>query len=250
MRFISGFFQRIPPVTKNLAGICFVVWAAMALVPGIDRALTRWCAMYYFTSPGYMPFQLITYLFMHGSFTHLFFNMFALLMFGGIVERTLGSQRFLFYYLACGVGAGLIQEGVSAIFIHKYTAMFPPETAEEIITRGWSLMQQHMTFTDPTAHVLNALVNTPLVGASGAVYGVLLAFGMLFPNQPIFIWFIPVPVKAKWLVVGYVVMELAYGLGGVADNVAHFAHLGGMLVGLVMILYWKKKGTFNGHWMV
>ncbi|MDE6498724.1 MAG: rhomboid family intramembrane serine protease [Muribaculaceae bacterium] len=250
MSFFSGFIQRIPPVTKNLAGICLLVWVSMAFVPGIDRALTRWCAMYYFSSPGYMPFQLITYMFLHGGFTHLFFNMFALLMFGGIVERTLGSQRFLFYYLACGVGAGLIQEGIAAIFIHKYSAMLPPEAVGQIIDRGWSLMQHGMIFTDPTAQVLNSLVNTPLVGASGAIYGILLAFGMLFPNQPIYIMFIPVPVKAKWLVVGYGVIELAYGLGGVADNVAHFAHLGGMVVGLAMIIYWKKKGTFNGHWFV
>lgn len=248
MSYLSGFLQRIPPVTKNLAGICILVWALMALVPGIDRALTRWCAMYYFSSPGYMPFQLVTYLFLHGGFTHLFFNMFALVMFGGVIERALGSQRFLFYYLACGIGAGLIQEGVAAVFVHKYSAMFAPYETEQIINQGWHLLQQHMTYTDPTAAVLNSLVNTPLVGASGAIYGVLLAFGMLFPNQPVYIWFIPVPVKAKWLVLGYGVLELAYGLGGVADNVAHFAHLGGMLIGFVMILYWKKKGTFNGHW--
>lgn len=245
---LSGFLQRIPPVTRNIAGICTLVWVLMELVPGINHALTRWCAMYCFSSPGYMPFQLVTYLFLHGSFTHLFFNMFALLMFGGIIERALGSQRFLFYYLACGVGAGLIQTGVSAIFVDRYEAMLPPAVAHDVIEQGWGLLQRNLTFSDPTAAVLNALVNTPLVGASGAIYGVLLAFGMLFPNQPVYIWFIPVPVKAKWLVVGYAVLELSLGIGGVADNVAHFAHLGGMLVGLVMILYWKKKGTFNGHW--
>ena len=248
MGFLDGFIQRMPPVTKNLAGVCILVWAVMALVPGIDHAVTRWCAMYYFSSPGYMPFQLVTYLFLHGGFTHLFFNMFALVMFGGIVERALGSQRFLFYYFACGIGAGLIQEGISAIVIHKYAAMLPPSAVDQICTQGWHLMQQGMTYSDPTAAILNALVNTPLVGASGAIYGVLLAFGMLFPNQPIYIMFIPVPIKAKWVVVGYAALELLYGIGGVADNVAHFAHLGGMLIGLVMILYWKKKGTFNGHW--
>lgn len=248
MNFLSDFFKRLPPVTKNIAGLCFFVWVLMALIPGIDRALTRYCAMYYFSSPGYQPFQLVTYMFLHGGFTHLFFNMFALLMFGGIIERALGSQRFLLYYMACGIGAGLIQEGVSAIFVSRYEAMLPPMAAQQVIEQGWNLFQNGMTFSDPTAATLNALVNTPLVGASGAIYGVLLAFGMLFPNQPVYIWFIPIPVKAKWLVVGYGVLELAYGLGGVADNVAHFAHLGGMLIGLVMILYWKKKGTFNGHW--
>ena len=194
------------------------------------------------------PWQYITHMFMHGSFPHLFFNMFALLMFGGVIERALGSYRFLFYYLACGIGAGLIQEGVSAVFVYKYASMLPADAYAEICRTGWTLMHQGLTFADPTSATLNALVNTPLVGASGAIYGILLAFGMLFPNQPVYIWFIPVPVKAKWLVVGYVVLELFYGLGGIADNVAHFAHLGGMLVGFIMILYWKKKGTFNGHW--
>ncbi|MDE6541188.1 MAG: rhomboid family intramembrane serine protease [Muribaculaceae bacterium] len=248
MSYFSGFVQRIPPVTKNLAGICIVVWLAMALVPQLDRAVTRWCAMYYFSSPGYMPFQLVTYLFLHGGFTHMFFNMFALVMFGSVIERALGSERFLVYFMACGIGAGLIQEAVSAVFVHKYMAMFPPQAADYIIDQGWTLMQQGRIYTDVTAATLNALVNTPLVGASGAIFGVLLAFGMLFPNQPIYMWFIPVPIKAKWFVAGYGLLELSLGLGGVADNVAHFAHLGGMLIGLVMILYWKKKGTFNGRW--
>lgn len=248
MSFFSGFIQRLPPVTKNLAGVCILVWAVMALFPGVDRALTRWCAMYYFSSPGYEPMQLFSYMFLHSGFTHLFFNMFALLMFGGVIERALGSYRFLFYYLACGIGAGLIQEGVSAVFVYKYASMLPADAYAEICRTGWTLMHKGLTFADPTSATLNVLVNTPLVGASGAIYGILLAFGMLFPNQPVYIWFIPVPVKAKWLVVGYVVLELFYGLGGIADNVAHFAHLGGMLVGFIMILYWKKKGTFNGHW--
>lgn len=245
---ISGFFKRIPPVTKNIACVCVLLWLAMALAPSLDSALTRLCAMRYFSSPGYKPFQLLTYLFLHANFSHLFFNMFALLMFGGIIERALGSQRFLFYYLACGIGAGIIQEGVSTIFVHKYMSMFAPGVADDIIVEGWRALQQHMNFTDPTAATLNSLVNAPLVGASGSIYGVLLAFGMLFPNQPVYLMFIPVPIKAKWLVVGYGVLELFYGLGGVADNVAHFAHLGGMLVGIIMILYWKKKGTFNGRW--
>lgn len=100
MSFFSGFIQRLPPVTKNLAGVCILVWAVMALFPGVDRALTRWCAMYFFSSPGYEPMQLFSYMFLHSGFTHLFFNMFALLMFGGVIERALGSYRFLFYYLA------------------------------------------------------------------------------------------------------------------------------------------------------
>lgn len=248
MNFLSDFFKRLPPVTKNIAGLCFFVWALMALIPGIDRALTRYCAMYYFSSPGYQPFQLVTYMFLHGGFTHLFFNMFALVMFGMTIERAMGSARFLFYYISVGIGAALIQMGVFAIYIYHLESLFDAETVREIITRGWDLIQNGYNFTDPDASKLNAFVNTPMVGASGAIYGVLLAFGFLFPNVPIYIFFIPVPIKAKWLVIGYFVIELLYGFGGLADGVAHFAHIGGMIFGFLLLLYWKRKGVFNNRW--
>lgn len=244
----SSIIGRIPPVTKNLLAINILIWAIMALLPKVGHALDAQLALYYIESPAFKPFQLITYMFLHSGFTHLFFNMFALWMFGSVIERALGSKRFLIYYLSCGFGAALIQEGVFAIMIAKYHSIFTPEEFELIVKRGLNLIQTGYNYTDPSAGALNALVNGQVVGASGAIYGVLLAFGMLFPNQPIYLMFIPIPIKAKWMVLGYGVLELFLGISGAASNVAHWAHLGGMLIGVFMILYWKKRGDLNNRW--
>ena len=244
----SSIIQRMPPVTKNLVIINIIVWAFMALVPSAETSLNNYLALHYFSSPLFNPLQIFSYMFLHANFGHLFFNMFALVMFGITIEMALGSKRFLLYYISCGIGAALIQEGVFAIMIQKYYDFFTPGQIEEIITRGARLISQGYNFTDPDAGALNALVNTPTVGASGAIYGVLLAFGMLFPNQPIYFMFLPIPIKAKWLVLGYGVLELFYGITGTATGVAHWAHLGGMIVGVFMILYWRKRGDLNDRW--
>ena len=245
---MNRIFTNMPPVVKNLLILNIIIWFATAFVPVIDTRLTQWCALHFFTSPGFNVAQLFTYMFLHANFMHLFFNMFALVMFGGIIERSMGSKRFLFYYLSCGVFAALVQMGAYAIALSHYSGMFSHEQRQEIIQQGWRYMCQGYTFTDPTLASINALVNGPMVGASGAIYGVILAFGMLFPNQPIYLFFIPVPIKAKWMVIGYGILELTYGLGSTTDNIAHFAHLGGMIAGVLLILYWKKKGVFNNHW--
>lgn len=246
----SSFFSRISPVTKNLVIINVLVWLFMAVVPSSRVSIDSYLALHYFTSPGFNVAQLVTYMFIHSGFTHMFLNMFALLMFGSVIENALGSKRFLLYYISCGIGAALIQEGVFGLMIAKYSNMFSPADYQDIITRGFEALKQNMNFTDPSAAKLNDLVNTPMVGASGAVYGVLLAFGVLFPSQPIYLMFIPIPIKAKWMVVGYVVIELVCGVGGYASSVAHFAHLGGMLIGFLMIMYWKKHGDLNNHWFL
>lgn len=245
---MNRIFTNMPPVVKNLLILNVIIWLATAFVPVIDTRLTQWCALHFFTSPGFNVAQLFTYMFLHANFMHLFFNMFALVMFGGIIERSMRSKRFLFYYLSCGVFAALVQMGAYAIALSHYSGMFSHEQMQEIIQQGWRYMCQGYTFTDPTLASINALVNGPMVGASGAIYGVILAFGMLFPNQPIYLFFIPVPIKAKWMVIGYGILELTYGLGSTTDNIAHFAHLGGMIAGVLLILYWKKKGVFNNHW--
>lgn len=244
----SSIIGRIPPVTKNLLAINILIWAVMSLFPKVGASLDNVLALYYIESPAFNPLQLLTYMFLHSGFTHLLFNMFALWMFGSVIERAVGSKRFLVYYLSCGFGAALIQEGVFAIMIAKYHQIFSPEQFDYIIRKGLSAMQMHMNFEDPTAAALNSLVNAPVVGASGAIFGILLAFGMLFPNQPIYLMFIPIPIKAKWMVLGYGVLELFMGLSGVASNVAHWAHLGGMIIGVFIILYWKKRGDFNDRW--
>lgn len=246
---LQRLFQNMPPVTKNLLILNVLFWGAMTLVPVLDVKLTQWCALHYFTSPGFNVAQLFTYMFLHSGFMHLFFNMFMLVMFGGIIERSMGSSRFLFYYISCGLFAALIQMGAYAVVLSKYYDMFTPEQMHEIIYKGWSYMKEGYTFTDPTFARINSLVNGPMVGASGAIYSVLLAFGMLYPNQPLYLMFIPVPIKAKWMVLGSGVIELLLGINNnAADNVAHFAHLGGMIAGVMLILYWKKKGVFNNHW--
>ena len=211
-------FSFLPPVVKNLLILNVLFFLAdVSLQPrGID--LTRWLGLHYITAQDFYPWQFITYMFMHGNFSHLFFNMFALWMFGYALENYWGSKRFLVYYLITGVGAALIQTGVLALEIRGMTQGLPPFAAQ---------------------HYINQIVT---VGASGAIYGILLAFGMCFPNVPIFLYFF-FPIKAKWFVIIYGVIELFAGIGGTADGVAHFAHLGGMIFGLLLILYWRKHGS-------
>ncbi len=248
MAFDNGFLNRMPPVTKNLLIVNILIFVVMAVMPPAKEALVdRYLGLHYFSSPTFNIAQPFTYMFIHAGFMHLFFNMFALIMFGPQIEWSLGSKRFLFYYISCGIGAALIQEGVFALMLTKYTAMFPPEQFDQIIREGARALSQGMDFSDPTMSTINRLVNGGTVGASGAIYGVLLAFGMLFPNYQLMLIIPPMPVKAKWLVVGYAVIELVYGVGGSSSGVAHFCHLGGMVAGLLIILYWKHKGLFRRY---
>ena len=208
----------MPPVVKNLLilNVLFFLADISLQTRGID--LTQWLGLHYITAQDFYPWQFITYMFMHGNFSHLFFNMFALWMFGYALENYWGSKRFLVYYLITGVGAALIQTGVLALEIRSMTAELPPFAAQ---------------------HYINQIVT---VGASGAIYGILLAFGMCFPNVPIFLYFF-LPIKAKWFVIIYGVIEFFAGIGRASDGVAHFAHLGGMIFGLLLILYWRKHGS-------
>lgn len=217
--------NRIPTVTKNLLIINVLLWfGGMALLKiGID--MNSRLGLHYFMASDFRLHQLFTYMFMHEGFQHVFFNMFAVWMFGSMMENTWGSRRFLFFYIACGLGAGILQELVQ--YIHWVVEL---SQYDGVIFDGRTI---------PMGEYLN-MMNT--VGASGAVYGILLGYGMTYPNHQIFIIPIPVPIKAKWLVIGYVVLELLLGLSNrPGDNVAHFAHLGGMLVGFLIILYWKNK---------
>lgn len=241
----NSFFSRIPTITKNLIIINFIVWlATMVLSSRTDFDLEKFGALHYFEASDFNPVQLITYMFMHADFTHFFFNMFALFMFGTTIERTLGQKRFLFYYISCGLGAAIIQE---ITWYFTWESIFTMPLANQ---NGISFEEMSQTIAQAQAMgidmpFLNQLLT---VGASGAVYGILLAFGMIFPNQPIYMMFIPIPIKAKYFVIGYGAIELLYGLSMANDGVAHFAHLGGMLFGLLMILYWKRKGIINGNY--
>jgi len=186
--------------------------------------------MHYFQAQGFYVYQFVTYMFTHEEFSHLFFNMFALFMFGGLIERVWGPKRYLIYYIVTGIGAGVVQMVVSYIQIRSYIGRLEID--------GFIDAQQLF-------YLYNSVPVT--IGASGAVFGLLLAFGMLFPNAPIYFMFIPIPIKAKYFVAGYGLLEFFFGISNrVGDNVAHFAHLGGMLFGILMILYWRKRRTNNG----
>ncbi len=240
-----GFIWRqLPPVTKNLIIINALLWAAINLLGNrFGDMIVQYGALHYFAANNFLPSQLFTYMFLHEGFTHLFFNMFALFMFGGVIERTLGSGRFLFYYVSCGLGAALIQEGVFAMMINHYeTLLASPMAMQEIIENGAVHLSQHLVYTMPEMAKIQMLINVPTLGASGAVYGILLAFGFLYPRQPIYLMFIPVPIQARWVVLGYGAIELLQAINNnPSDNVAHLAHLGGMIFGLLILFYWRRK---------
>jgi membrane associated rhomboid family serine protease len=187
-------------------------------------------------------------MFMHGSTSHVFFNMFAVFMFGSVLERTWGSTKYLVYYILTGLGAAALQLLIAYIRIQSIEAELPAEAIAKIYAEGANAIAQGKNYIDPTMRTLNSLLNGSMVGASGAVFGLLVAFGMMFPDSRIMMLFFPVPIKAKWFVVGYGVMELALGiLDNAGDNVAHFAHLGGLITGFFIVLYWRKKAKSNGR---
>ena len=221
--------NNLPAVTKNLLIInvlCFF-GGIVARRYGID--LNEILGLHFFMASDFKLFQLITYMFMHADFQHVFFNMFAVWMFGRTLEMVLGPKRFLTYYMVCGIGAGLVQEVVQYI---EYATTLSNYSGGDT---GLAVI--------PMEEYLNMMTT---VGASGAVYGILLAFGMLFPNSQMFVFPIPFPIKAKFFVIGYAVIELLSGLGSSGDGIAHFAHLGGMIFGFFMIMHWRKKNN-NGQ---
>lgn len=223
--------NELPVVTKNLIAINVLVFLATIVLDRYGYDLNSLLGLHLFLADDFKPFQIVTYMFMHGGFMHLFFNMFALYMFGRVLEMVWGPKRFLIFYMFTGVGAGIIQEIVQFLYYSTQLSMYSG------VDFGAGLIV-------PMAQYLNMWVT---VGASGAVYGILLAFAMNFPNERLFVMPFPFPIKAKYFVLIFAAIELFTGLGNSAgDNVAHFAHLGGMFFGLILILYWRKKGYING----
>ena len=245
-------FRNMPGVTKNLLIINVAIWLIMAAIHPVRAFLEQYGALYYFTSDSFLPTQLITYMFIHANFMHLFFNMFALFMFGITMERVLGGPKFLFYYISCGLGAALVQEGVFALMINHYASIF--ENASSVTSLLRHAMVTHTELynigvspDEPVIYTLYSLYHTPVIGASGAIFGILLAFGFMFPNVRLYLIFPPIPIKAKVFVIAYAALELCLGIyNRQADTVAHFAHLGGMLFGLLILLYWRKKRIIGG----
>lgn len=220
-------FQSIPPVIKNLVILNALVYFAQQIFGnngpyGVENLF----ALHDTHSVYFRPHQLITHMFMHGSLPHLLFNMLALWMFGSILENLWGSKRFLVFYVLCGLGAAVLHLGVLYVEMADVMEVF----------RQLPASQQEELLYSP-----NFKVNTATVGASGAVFGCLAAFGYLFPNSLIYVYFF-IPIKAKWFVIFYAALELWLGVQNSAgDNVAHWAHLGGALVGFLLVLYWNKR---------
>ena len=235
-------FSHLPEVVKNLLIINGLFFLATLTLQNQEIDLTKMFALHQFQSPDFKPHQLITHMFMHANFTHLLFNMFALWMFGKTLENMWGGKRFLTYYMITGFGAALIYVGYIQFQINTISSNIDSETYNMIINKGNNLLNNNQNFIDPIFGKLNLLINIPMLGASGAVYGLLLAFGMLFPNSLIYLY-MAIPVKAKYFVGGIGVLALISGIGNnPGDNVAHFAHLGGMIFGIILLKYWKKKG--------
>ena len=216
--------NNIPTMTKNLLIVNILAFVATWVLEQRGIELTSLLGLHFFLASDFHIYQFITYMFLHGGLTHIFFNMFALWMFGAVIERVWGPKKFLFYYISCGIGAGIAQE-----LVQYATYMYDGLAAYQYVNAGGVQM------------TIDSYINLwTTIGASGAVYAILLAFGMIFPNERLFIIPFPFPIKAKWLVVGYIAIELFSAMSGPGDGVAHMAHLGGMLFGFLLIRYWQK----------
>lgn len=239
-------FSILPPIVKNLLLLNIAMFVLTAILQYTMRYdLTDVLGLHYVGSANFKPLQFVTYMFMHGGFSHILFNMFALWMFGSAIEHVWGPQKFLMYYLVTGIGAGILQVVFQHIQLMDINEVLSPEQVQIIKTQGAEVMSQGMNYTDSLMAKYNAIMNAPTVGASGAVFGLLLAFGMLFPDSKIYLMFFPIGIKAKYFVMFYGLFELYMGIqNNPGDNVAHYAHLGGMLFGFLLIYYWRKKGTY------
>ena len=217
----GGFLSSLPPVTKNLIIINVIVFLASLFN---ENFMIGTFALFYPTSQFFHWWQVVTHMFMHGGFWHIFFNMYTLLIFGCVVERIIGSKKFLLFYFICGLGAVALHLGVEYLQMQSY--------------------MQGAALGNATAIQNIALIkNTPTVGASGAIYGVLMGYAMLFPESRMTLLFPPVTLSAKWMVAIFAAIELFTGVTGLSAGIAHFAHLGGMLIGWLMILSWRKRGV-------
>jgi rhomboid-like protein len=226
-------FANITPVVKNLLIINILFFIGDLTIGKYIPKIMQVLPVYYFNSPFFRPWEIITYMFMHDGIAHIFFNMFALFSFGPILEYAMGSKKFFNLFFLCGIGGVLCNFAVQAYEVHAITGAFTISHPEL-----QSTFDQYLGGGDKLA----AIYYTPTVGASGAIFGLLVAFGMLYPNLELMIMFIPVPIKAKYIIPVYIVVELFFGIGRFSgDNIAHFAHLGGALIGYIMVKIWRLQ---------
>lgn len=232
-------WNNLPIVTKNIIIICVL----MLLVTSVFESLEPYLACFYYQSELFKPWQLITYMFMHGGIGHLFFNMLGMLFFGGQVEYYWGPRKYLNYFLVCGLGAVVLHQAWTAVEIHQLAQYVQPENFDRLLAQGAEMRIANNHPDLPMLQRIFDVLNTPMVGASGGLFGIMIAFAFMFPNAEIYLLFFPFPVKAKYLITVYAVVEVFAGLSNSAsDNVAHFAHLGGLLTGLIIVLVWRKRG--------
>ena len=258
---------RITPVVKNLLIINVLLFLATFVLDYQFRFdLTRFLALYYPGSEYFQPYQFVTHMFMHGGWAHIFFNMYALWMFGTAIENAWGGKRFLFYYLLTGLGAAALHTLVNyfsfsgmASQITAFQNTPSPELFKQFVEahknnfnqnvydfiHQWSMSPDNSgyaaTALENMHRIYQSTVNIPTVGASGAIYGILLAFGMMYPNAQLMLIIPPIPIKAKWMVVALAAIALVLGFSQPGSHIAHFAHLGGMLFGYILIRYWMAR---------
>ena len=228
-------FANLTPVVKNLLIInliCFIPFIVLSDA-NYQRLVVNNLGLFYFDSPHFKVWQILTYMFLHGGWSHILFNMFALFSFGPILEYAIGPKRFFNLYFICGIGAALFQMLVQAIEVHNIVGGF---------TIAQPLLESSYLQYGLQAQKLYDIYATPVVGASGAIFGLLVGFGMLYPDMELMLLFVPVPIKAKYIVPLYIIIEIVLGVGQFGgDNVAHFAHLGGALLGFILIKVWRYR---------
>ena len=224
-------FANLTPVVKNLLIINLICFLPFIILREnqYDEKIVANFGLFYFNSPHFRVWQLLTYMFIHGGWAHILFNMLALFMFGPILEYAIGPKKFFNLYFICGIGAALIQMLAQAVEVHMASGGFTVNDATVFLSQA-------------DVNKVAAIYGGPVVGASGAIFGVVVAFAMLYPDLELMLLFIPVPVKAKYLIPVYIVIELISGFGQfTGDNVAHFAHLGGALLGFLLIKIWRYR---------
>jgi membrane associated rhomboid family serine protease len=260
-------FDNMTTAVKWILIINVIIFAAVNMMGEAHVDLASRLGMHLPGAEHFAIYQYVTHMFTHANLMHIFFNMFAVFMFGRILENVWGTKRFVFYYFVTGLGAALLHSlvswydyhhlqemyrafqetpdaGLFAEFLREVTKTIPPDMSAAL--NDWATHPEQAPRYINEARslyesVLDNRLNVPTIGASGAVFGLLLAFGMLFPNTQLMLMFLPIPIKAKYFVIGYGAIELFYGLQNQAgDNVAHFAHLGGMLFGFFIVRYWRK----------
>ncbi|RKS25551.1 membrane associated rhomboid family serine protease [Flavobacterium endophyticum] len=248
--------MNITPIVKQLLIINIIFFIGSQLI-GNSEIAYHYLALYFFENPQFYAWQPLTHMFMHGGIMHIFFNMFALYSFGSALEHFWGGKKFLFFYISCGLGAALLHTGVNYYFFHSgltelVNAGFSEKDILELLNKGMFNQQWVQVLGQSGMDNFASSYLTPAVGASGAIYGLLVAFAFMFPNAELMMLFLPIPIKAKYFVPAIIALDLFSGVTGVSifggGNIAHFAHVGGAVVGFLMMWYWKKNQFHNNRW--